>query len=115
MKFKLIGTVWYDVGSCHDSRSVEINEEFEKPNIDTAIKEARKIVRNFHKKYSWHTDYGMSAELQTIKSQGNKTIIETLWKTRFVAEQPAEPARPAIPAKPAKSAILAHFKEEKLA
>ncbi len=68
-------------------------------------------IQDDHKKYCWHTNYGMATELQTIKTNKNKTIIEKVWETYFSDEQPAEPA---VPAQPAKPFVAAHFEEKRI-
>ncbi len=111
MKFKLTGAIWYAVGSCRDDRSIEIDEKIIACDTDDAIKKAKKIVQDYHKKYSWHTDYGIKAELQATQIEKNKTIFETVWKTHFENDQRAQPA---IPAQPAKPFMPKHFEEERM-
>lgn len=100
MKFHLVGTVYWAVGSCRDDRSEEISEEFEAPSEDVAIEKAKAIVQERHKARFHLTDYGLNAELR---------VIRPVWKTRFRDD---EPAHAAVTAKPARPAVPAHFEEE---
>jgi hypothetical protein len=102
MKFHLIGEVCWVVGSCHDDRCKEINEEFEAPNEIVALKKAKTIIREYHKTYGHRTDYGLEAELR---------IVKPIWKIIFHDDKPAQSA---ILAQPACSAIPAHFEEKLL-
>lgn len=104
MEFQLYGRVGYAVGSCHDDRSIAINEEFsvpDGPNAETmAIEKAREILRGVHKKYSHFTDYALAAGLRVIKE---------IWETHFEDDQPAIPA---VPARKEKPPTPAHFAEK---
>lgn len=102
MKFHLVGTVYWAVGSCRDDRSEEINEEFDAPSEEVAIEKAKAIVRERHKACSHLTDYGLNAELRVIKP---------VWETHFRDD---EPARRPVPAQPARPAVAAHFEEKRL-
>ena len=102
MKFHLVGTVDWSVGSCHDDRSEEINERFNARNEEEGIKKAKVMIEKLHKKNSHLTDYRLFAELH---------IIKPIWKTFFIDN---EPAQPAIKARPARQAVAAHFEEKRL-
>lgn len=79
MIFQLIGLINYDVGSCHDSRTVSINQEFKATDVDQAIDKARELVKEFHETYSWHTDY-------TCRKMQLR-MITPVWETFFNDEQ----------------------------
>lgn len=102
MRYHLKITISYSVGSCHDDRKLEVDKGFKADNRKEAIEKSKKIIQNYHKMYSFRTDYGLSAELSETK---------LVWETHFEEEQPAEPA---VPAQPARKAIAAHFKEKKV-
>jgi aminoglycoside/choline kinase family phosphotransferase len=67
--FRLIGKITYDVGSCHDDRSVEINREIQAINENEAIEKARKISQELHVKYNFQTDYHLVLELKDEKEK----------------------------------------------
>lgn len=99
MKFNLVGTVRWAVGSCHDDRSEDINEEFDAPSNEAAIEKAKEIVQKRHEERSHLTDYGIQATLRVIKP---------IWETHFSDDEEAVPARQARPA------VAAHFEERAL-
>lgn len=99
--YHLVGEVTWDVGSCHDARSEEIDEKFEGKNLEDGIRQARVLIQKKHEHRSWNTDYRLGAELKV----GGKTVWKTEWKDE-------EDARPAIPAQPARPAVPARFKEK---
>ena len=99
MKFQLVGTVRWAVGSCHDDRSKDIHEEFDAPNEKAAIEKAKEIVQKYHEEHSHLTDYGLQATLQVVKP---------IWETSFYDEEEAVAAQPARPA------VKAHFEEKAL-
>lgn len=104
MEFQLYGMIGYAVGSCHDDRSVDINEEFSVPDGPNAkaaaIEKSREIVQKLHGQYSHLTDYSLAAGLR---------VITEIWETHF---EEAISAIPAMPAKKAKPAVPAGFKEK---
>lgn len=99
MEFRLTGTIYYSVGSCHDDRSITIDEKFSKPTIKTGLKTAREIIKREHNKNRHLTDYSLHAVLEVTKS---------IWKVDFIDEQSTEPAQPA------RSAVKAHLKEARI-
>lgn len=101
MFFLLKGEIAYDVGSCHDSRTVRIFQHILAPNVKSAIAGAKKVVKSHHERFSHRTDYGMSAALH--KSDINQTLGEKVWETRWREAEPYVPPvhRPAIPARKA--------------
>lgn len=98
MKFKLTGKIYYAVGSCHDDRSMEINERFEAPNVKAAIDKAREIIGKEHDSNKHLTDYGLHAVLEVTRS---------VWKVDFKDAELAMTARHARPA------IKAHLEEKR--
>jgi hypothetical protein len=101
MLFQLYGRIGWSVGSCHDSRTMRIDERFEIPDgPDTevkAIEKAREIVKNLHKEHSHLVDYTLVAGLRVIKE---------IWETHF------EEGRPGVPAQPARPAVVDHLEEK---
>lgn len=98
MLFWLNGEVNYDVGSCHDSRMVKIDNYFSAPNIKSAITKAKEMVQKYHQDYKHRTDYALEAKLFI----GNpKTKTFTVWETRWQKAKAYVPPQPAIPARKA--------------
>ncbi len=100
MIFRLTGKVYYDVGSCHDSRIVEIWRMFTAPNITTGTIRAKKIIAQYHKKYSHLTDYDMSAILWT-DWRTTWDLTRKVWETWWENARKYVPPRPAIYARKA--------------
>ena len=42
LKFQLSGVINYDVGSCHDAREVRFCKAITAPDMESAVKKARK-------------------------------------------------------------------------
>lgn len=97
MKFELVGTIAWAVGSCRDDRSMPICESIDAPTAQLAIEQAKVIVADLHKGHSHLTDYGLVAQLRMVKS---------VWTSRF---QRAQTARQAVLASPS---IPEHFEEQ---
>ena len=70
--FELAGKITFDVGSCHDDRLIEVEEEIQAFDNDEAIMKARGIAKQLDKKYNAQTDYQFILEL---KEKGL-----TIWK-----------------------------------
>jgi len=104
MTYRLVGKVWWSVGSCHDDRYLKINRQFQATDLDWAIKKAKRFAQYYYRRYGWHTDFGMEAKL--LNNKGKQA-----WKVRFIDE---EPSRPYVAAQPAKPAIKAHLEAKKL-
>jgi hypothetical protein len=97
MKFVLTGSIGYDVGSCHDSRTVTIDEKIEAADEEQGVVEAKKLITDLHNRYKNNTDYGMRAELRHQPAP--------IWRIHFEDEVPAQKevlAQPACPATPAR-------------
>lgn len=92
MQFRLKGNVYYSVGSCHDDRCIDINQEFEAPTKKAAIKKATRIAKKIHGENYGRTDYGFLAKLYL----GKKPILKVRFQEEVLA-RPAIPAQSAIP------------------
>lgn len=95
MNYELVGFVHYAVGSCHDDRSLTIQEKLKARTKAEAIKKARKKAERIHKENRHLTDYSMALELRIVTT-------EPLWNIHFEDEEAAREAIPARAARPAR-------------
>jgi hypothetical protein len=101
MFFLLRGKVAFDVGSCHDSRTILISKLLPACSTSSAIAGAKKVVKGYHERFSHLTDYGLNVGLYISGDSMGKMIGKKIWETRWEDAQVYVPPRPAIPAKKA--------------
>lgn len=72
LKFQFSGVINYDVGSCHDAREVRFCKAITAPDMESAVKKAKEIIKLLHRQYRSYTDYCLNAEL---------VVVGAVWKT----------------------------------